>query len=452
MSVSIKFIGAAHTVTGSCYIVKSNQTNFIVDCGMYQGPDVEIRNLEDFTFNPAEIDFVLLTHTHLDHVGLLPKLVKHGFTGPIFMTLHTAQIAEVILMDSAKIQENNYAEGKPWKHAKQIALIYDKKDAEQTINQFEIVRFGEDFRPSQDVTVEFVKAGHVLGAASLHVQVEDKKIVFSGDIGRAEQELIPGFEPTTDFKPHVVLTESLYGGQIHPDRMESVRELVRIINDTTKRGGSVFIPSFAVQRTQEILHDLKQAKEAGELAEDLQVVLDSPMAQRVTNIYSSALDTRADSVLNFPGLVYVKNSRKSEKFSRKNGLVVIAGSGMADGGRILSHLAQNIESQKNSVVFVGYQAEATLGRELVEGAKSITIDGKAFSVRAQVYHLTGFSAHGDTNDYQIWLDRYSKDNLEKIFLIHAEPERAELYRQQLMQTGYADKQLLIPDREDEVMV
>lgn len=451
MAVSIKFIGAAHTVTGSCYIVKSDQSTFIVDCGMYQGPDVEIRNLEEFTFDPAEIDFVLLTHTHLDHVGLLPKLVKHGFTGPIFMTLHTAQIAEVILLDSAKIQENNYAEGKPWKHAKQVALIYDKNDAHDTIRQFEIVRLHESFRPAIDVEVEFVAAGHVLGAASIHVRVEDKNIVFSGDIGRAKQELIPGFEPETDFKPNAILTESLYGGQIHPDRHESVQQLVEIIRETTARGGSVFIPSFAVQRTQEILHDLKLAKQSGALADDLQVILDSPMAQRVTNIYAAALDQNADSKLNFPGLHYVKNGKKSQKISRRTGIVVIAGSGMADGGRIVTHLAQNISHPRNAVVFVGYQAEATLGRALVEGAKMVTIDETLFEVRAQIYHLAGFSAHGDTNDYQIWIDRFDKSNLEKVFLIHAEPERSELYRQQLAQNGY-NMELIIPDREEEIQI
>jgi len=451
MAVSIKFIGAAHTVTGSCYIVKSDQSTFIVDCGMYQGPDVEIRNLENFTFDPTEIDFVMLTHTHLDHVGLLPKLVKNGFTGPIFMTLHTAQIAEIILLDSAKIQENNFAEGKPWKHAKKIALIYDKNDAHDTIRQFEIVRLHESFRPSLDVEVEFVNAGHVLGAASIHVKVEDKKIVFSGDIGRLKQELIPGFETQTDFQPNVILTESLYGGQIHPDRHQSVQELMEIIHDTIARGGSVYIPSFSVQRTQEILHDFKIAKQSGALDADLPIVLDSPMAQRVTDIYADALDDGADSKLNFPGLHYIRNGKKSQQISKRTGLVVIAGSGMADGGRIVGHLAQNISSAKNAIVFVGYQAEATLGRALVEGAKMVTIDETVFEVRAQVHHLAGFSAHGDTNDYQIWIDRFDRTNLEKVFLIHAEPARSELYRQQLIRNGY-NMELIIPDREEEIML
>lgn len=449
MAVSIKFIGAAHTVTGSCYVVTTSTSKFIVDCGMYQGPDVEIRNLEDFTFDPAEIDFLFLTHTHLDHVGLLPKLIAGGFRGPIYSTLHTAQVAEVILFDSAKIQEKNFTEGIAWKHAKKVALIYDTGDVEQTLSQFQIVDFHERFSPVPEMEVEFVHAGHVLGAASIHIVVDGHKIVFSGDIGRTKQELIHGYDETTDFKPDTVIMESLYGGQTHPSRPESVKQLIDIIRETTNNGGSVFIPSFAVQRTQEILHDIKLAKKSGALSENLPVLLDSPMAQRVTNIYESALDTTEDSLMQFPGLRYVRNSRKSFKLSKKSGQVVIAGSGMADGGRIMMHIAQNIGNHKNAIVFVGFQAEATLGRELTQGAKRVIIDQRGFDVKAQVYHLTGFSAHGDTNDYSHWLSRFDRASLKNIFLVHAEPERSQLLREQLKDEGYTAR-IEIPDREENI--
>jgi metallo-beta-lactamase family protein len=448
MSVKIKFVGASGTVTGSCYLVSSQNTKFLVDCGMYQGPVVEARNLEEFPFNPAEVDFVLVTHTHIDHIGLLPKLVRHGFQGKIYCTYHTAQLAEILLYDSAKIQENNFKAGVPWKHAGEVALIYDTKDVDETVQRFEVVEFGEQFNPASDVQVTYVPAGHVLGAASLHVVVEDTKIAFSGDIGRVKQDLIPSFPETTDFQPDYILMESLYGGEEHPARHESVDELTRLVRETVKNGGSVFIPSFAVQRTQELLNDFKIAKQSGALPKDLQVILDSPMAQRVTSVYAAALDHTGDSLFNFDGLKYIRNSKKSAKYSRKTGQVTIAGSGMADGGRIVSHLAANIGNPKNTVAFVGYQAEATLGRELVEGAKDVIIDKMMFKVKAQIVQLGGFSAHGDTNDYLAWLKRYPTNNIKKIFLIHAESARAQAMQQVLAEQGI--NQSHIPDREEVV--
>lgn len=444
MSLQIQFLGAAQTVTGSCFLVSTPSTRFLVDCGMFQGPDVEQFNLEDFNFEPANIDFVLLTHTHIDHSGMLPKLVKHGFNGPIYCSLHTADLVPILLLDSAKIQESNYKQGIPWKHAGKVAIAYSTQDAEATIANLRAVRLDEEFAPAADVKVKLVHAAHVLGAVSMEVETQGKKIVFSGDIGRRNHDLIGGFN--LDYKAEVdyVVMESLYGNKVHPDRHESVQEMIQIVNTTFARGGSVFVPCFAVQRTQELLNDFKLAKQAGALAAEVPVWLDSPMAQKVTQIYQRALDHTNDSLFDFQGLRWVRNFRQSQKISRKPGQIIMAGSGMADGGRILEHLISNISNPKNTVLFVGYQAEGTIGRQLVTGARQVIIDDKPVNVKAQIVQLNGFSAHGDKNDYQAWLERYNSDRLQHVFLVHAEPQTARDLQSEFQSKGI--KSVSVPER------
>lgn len=448
MNFQIEFLGAAGTVTGSCYLVTAGDVRFIVDCGMWQGPDVEKLNLEEFNFNPATVDFVLLTHTHIDHSGMLPKLVKGGFNGPIYATPHTAQLVPILLLDSAKIQESNYKEGKPWKHAQVVAMVYGTQDAENTIALLQTVRLDETFSPANGISVKYIHAAHVLGAASIEVEFGGKKVVFSGDIGRRNHDLIGGFD--LDYRSEVdyVVMESLYGGKVHPDRKESVQELINVVNETLERGGSVFIPCFAVQRTQELLNDFKLAKQSGALGSDVPVWLDSPMAQRVTQIYHEALDHAEDSLFDFEELHWVSNFRQSQKISRRPGQIIMAGSGMADGGRILEHLVTNLGNSKNTVIFVGYQAEGTIGRQLVDGVKEIVVEDKLVQVRAEIVHLTGFSAHGDTNDYIAWVKRYNSPRLKKIMLVHAEPESAEALKQRFEQEGIDHPH--IPQRFEEI--
>ncbi len=431
MGIQIQFWGAAQTVTGSCYLVQTDNVRFLVDAGMFQGPGVEQLNLESFGFSASSIDFVLLTHTHIDHSGLLPKLVKEGFTGPIYCTLHTIPLATILLLDSAKIQESNYREGLPWKHTSQVGMAYTMKDAERTITMFHKIAEDEAFTPADGVDVTFRHVGHVLGAGSIEIKIEDKTIVFSGDIGRHDHELLGGYDADYRLPADYIIMEALYGGEHHPTRAESVAELMGIIADTVNAGGSVYIQCFAAQRTQELLHDIKFAKQAGVLSNNLPVWLDSPMAQKVTEVYSHALDHGPDSLFDFPGLAYVRNYRQSQKISRRGGQVIIAGSGMADGGRIVEHLAGCLPNPRNTVCFVGYQAEATLGRELVEGATEVAIFDRMIKVNAQIHHLKGFSAHGDTSDYQRWFTRYASSHLKRLFLVHAEPERAQRLMLQL---------------------
>jgi len=434
--IELDFYGAASTVTGSNYLVKTKNATFIVDCGMFQGEEVESYNLEDFDYDPKEVDFVLLTHAHIDHSGMLPKLYKHGFRGPIYATNQTIQITELLLLDSAKIQENNYQRGQFYgKYTNIVAIVYDTADAEDTIDLFRAVNFNEEIEPAEGIKVKFIKAGHVLGAASIEVDImdegEEKKVLFSGDIGRTKEAFIDTFDTEYDVDPDYILVESLYGGVEHPSRDESVDKLLDIINATLKRGGNVFIPSFSVQRTQDLLYFIRIAKEEGILDKNIPVYLDSPLAQKVTNIYTQALQTDEFNPFHSDNLTFVRRHKDSMKLTNKTGQIILAGSGMADGGRILNHLATGLKKQKNAVAFVGFQAEGTIGRLLVEGAESVIIDKTKIPVNADIHYLRGFSAHGDTSDYIDWIERFKSAKLKKVFLIHADEERAKAMKDSL---------------------
>ncbi len=453
--VKIKFCGAAKTVTGSNYVITTNHGTFAVDCGMFQGPEVEHFNLEDYQYNPQDLDFVLLTHAHIDHSGMLPKLTKHGFQGPIFATSNTIQITTELLLDSAKIQESNFKRGENYgKYTKVKALVYGTQDATETISRFRAVKFDDEFSPAEGIKIKYLVAGHILGAASIEVEIEDdgawKKIIFSGDIGRLKSGIIPTFDTEYKSEPDVVLVESLYGGQFHPDLQESVSEMVQLISSTVNNGGSAFIPSFAVQRTQEILNDLRLAKESGALSDDLKVWLDSPLAQRVTRIYTTALQHGTDSIFDFENLIYVNKYKQSEGLAFKHGQVVIAGSGMADGGRIVEHLSKALENSKNTIIFVGFQAVGTMGRLLTEGAKEVVIGSRNIKVRAKIVLLKGFSAHGDTNDYTAWVNRFKGGNLKKTFLVHAEIDRSTALKEIFEKDGVNG--CYIPEMQEEIQL
>jgi metallo-beta-lactamase family protein len=436
--ITIKFGGAAKTVTGSNYVVETDNAKFAVDCGMFQGPDVEHRNLEDFDYDPRELDFVFLTHAHIDHSGMIPKLIAHGFDGPIYATNHTIAITTELLLDSAKIQENNYKRGQAYgKHTDVVAMIYNTADAQKAISMFKAVNFEDEFEPVKGVKAKYLRAGHVLGAGSIEVDIQSngdmKKIIFSGDIGRTNESLIDSFDLNYKSKPDYVLMESLYGGQFHPNKNDSMADLFDIVNQTIDRGGNVFIPAFSLQRTQLLLNEFKKAKQKNLVSKDIPFYLDSPLAQRVTNIYVSSLQHTEENMFDFPKLSYVKKHKHSVGLSKKSKQVIIAGSGMADGGRIMQHLSFGLENKKNAVTFVGYQAEGTLGRELVDGAKEVMVGSRKVKVKAKIHYLHGLSAHGDQNDYMNWLNRFRSDRLKKIFLVHAEEDRASAMKDKITQ-------------------
>lgn len=448
--IEVKFFGAAKTVTGSHYYITTSKSRFVIDCGMFQGPDVEHLNLNELEYDASKVDFAILTHAHIDHSGMLPKLTKGGFKGKIFATSHTIQIATELLLDSAKIQENSYQKGLNYgKYTGIKAIVYNTFDAEQTILKFSGVDYLEEFSPTSDIKVKFIRAGHILGAASIHIEINDegvtKTFLFSGDLGREKSHIIETFDHNYKLNPDYIFIESLYGGQIHPDRDESARQLIREINTTLKNGGSAYIPVFAVQRTQEVLNDIKNAKLSGDLDNNIDVWLDSPLAQRVTAIYSRALHTESDPFY-FDKLHYVKKFKESLSLANKSGNIVIAGSGMADGGRIMNHLVKALPNSKNSVLFVGFQAEGTLGRDLISGMKRVNIDKTSVKVNATIHHLQGFSAHGDTNDYTHWIKQYTSSNLKKVFLVHAEEERAIMLKAHFSTLGINN--CVIPSMEE----
>lgn len=451
--IQIGFHGAARTVTGSNFFVKTDQGNFIVDCGMFQGPDVEYRNLEDYDYDPKSVDFVLLTHAHIDHSGMLPKLFKGGFRGPIYATNHTIQIATLLLMDSAKIQENNYRVGDPYgKYTNKVAMVYNSYEAEETTHLFESVHFDDTFEPIPGIKTRFIRAGHILGAASIEVEINEgdssKRIMFSGDIGRLQSPMIDTFDTSFESNPDYILIESLYGSEVHPNRNDNVEDMINVINETIKNGGNVFIPVFAVQRTQEILHDFKKAQEEGKLDKNQPVWLDSPLAQKVSYIYLTALTGKDESLFTFDSLKFVKQHKQSFGLTKKQGQIILAGSGMADGGRIMSHLAVGLKNPKNTVIFVGYQAEGTLGREIKDGAKEVVIEKTKVPVKAKIVAYEGFSAHGDKEDYKAWIKRFNSDKLKKVFLIHAEEDRAKAFDKELDQIGIEES--YIPDWKEVV--
>ncbi len=444
--VKLSFLGAAETVTGSCYLVESEKYKFLVDCGMFQGPEVEDRNFEKFRFDPRQIDFIILTHTHIDHSGLLPKLFREGFKGEIYMTLPTSHLAELLLLDAAKIQEfkqrdefkNRFLRANEGESG---AMLYDTRDSLAAINSFRTVRLEQETEIREGVKATYMNSGHILGAASVVLEVENTRILFSGDIGHRGQELVAHFDIDKKLSVDYVVMESLYGGQIHKDRRETETELVDAINNTLQRNGNVMIPAFAVERTQELLYIIKKAKDKRLIGENVQVFLDSPLGIGATQIYTQNKDSLSkmvqqtfasgDNPFSFPGMKTIRSHKQSLNIWRKGSCIIIAGSGMANGGRILGHLKTGLGDGKNSVCFVGYQAEQTLGRELVDGAQKVLIDDKVVRVKAKINTFFGFSAHGDNNDLLDFVNRLDKGRLKNIFLVHADPERSLVFQDEI---------------------
>lgn len=470
--IKLTFLGAAETVTGSSYLVEAEKVRFLVDAGMFQGKDVEVRNTEPLIFNPKEVDFLLLTHAHMDHSGMIPKLVRDGFNAPIYMTPPTVDLTEILLLDAAKIQESGerklarearYSEAAPYKIAQPL---YTTADALAAISMFRSVPFATTVELKGGVKVTFNKVGHILGAASILIEVEGKKLIFSGDLGRSkkEQSLISTFPTNEPNKSDIdyIIMESLYGGVNHPDKDHTLNRFLEVINTTLKRDGNVVIPCFAVHRTQEILEILHIALKTGKLATNVQIFVDSPLAQKATRIYTknSTYLTEKVTLLNktyffrgktskeesreqlsnanrfeFDNVRTVKSHKESLSIAKYKRAIIIAGSGMAEGGRILHHLATNLPGRQNTVLFVGFQAEGTMGRKIVDGIKRLKINKKKIKVAAEVIYLTGFSGHADDKGLLSWLANYNSNVLKKVFLVHAEPDRSKAFKSELDQMG-----------------
>lgn len=420
--MKIQFFGATKTVTGSCFLLSTNGQNIVIDCGLFQEDEKEYLNYEPFAFNPRKIDFLVLTHAHLDHSALVPKIVKEGFRGKIYTTPATKDLLGIMLFDALKVQRNEH----------QKRPLYEEENIIDALKHIETLPYERELNLDR-IKLKFFDAGHILGSATVLIEANGKKIAFSGDIGRTGYPILRDPMP-----PQVVdylILESTYGNRLHKSLDESINELVQAIKETFSRGGNVIIPAFAVGRTQDILYILNRAVRQG-LMEPINVYLDSPLAEEATRIYLShpeLFDEEALSELRNPKktaikLHFMKTVEDSKKLnSIRSNAVIIAGSGMCQGGRIAYHLYHNIEREECSIVFVGFQARGTLGRKIVDGEKHVPILGKMMQVKARVYTIGGFSAHADQRELLGWLSNIRTK--PEVFLVHGEEGVIEIFKE-----------------------
>ena len=435
--MQITCLGAARTVTGSCYKIKvDNGTEFLVDCGMHQGGrDLEERNWDNEPYDIGKIEAIFITHAHIDHSGLAPRLVKQGYRGPIYATEPTCDLLKILWQDSAHIQEMEakwQTRRNKRRLKKMVEPLYNAVDAQETINLLKPIELAchVDVLPGVDVC--YYNAGHILGAASLYITgVGEEKpttVVFSGDLGRPGQLIVP--DSVSPPKPDAVFMETTYGNRTHRSLEESQEELVEVVNQAAAEQGRVLIPAFAVERTQEIIFTLAKAYRDGRLPKDLPVYLDSPLAIKATEIFRRHSDffdqetqtilDQGDTPLNFPNLKFSVTSEDSMALNNVPGpVVIIAGAGMCNAGRIKHHLKHSLWQPNTHVVIVGFQAQGTTGRKLVDGAKMVRIFQEEVAVRAQVHTIGGFSAHADSTELFAWLESLIHPEL-KVFLTHGE--------------------------------
>jgi len=447
MFAKLTFLGAAENVTGSRYLLEINGSRLLIDCGLYQERSLADRNWAPFPIAPSSLDAVLLTHAHIDHCGYLPRLVRDGFNGPIHATTPTADIAKTVLLDSAKIQAEDVAFKKK-RHEKEnrpnprpLEPLYTVADVEQCCSHFSPVRYRQTVSIAEGVEATFTDAGHILGSASIRIQALGRSIVFSGDIGRWNRPILedPDYCPPADY----VVMESTYGDRLHENTELISDRLCQVLQDTVKRGGNLIIPTFAIERAQEVLYYLN-ALLKNKCIPNIIVFLDSPMAVTVSKIFERNMDIldidmnqlvrNKQSPFHFPGLEMVQTVDASKAINSIKGTVVImAGAGMCTGGRIKHHLANNISRPESTVLFVGYQAVGTLGRLILNGITPVRLFGQQYPVRAKLEQISGFSAHGDRSELLQWVSRVGPRAPRKVFVTHGEPETAHSFAETLHQ-------------------
>jgi metallo-beta-lactamase family protein len=432
--MKLSFLGAADTVTGSKHLVDSGGARVLLDCGLFQGFKLlRERNWAAPAVAPGSIDAVVLSHAHLDHSGWLPALVKHGFKGPVYASAATRDLAEVLLLDSAHLQEEDArrANRGGWSRHQPALPLYSVADAKRAIGKIEAVAAGRTVRIG-DATIGFTPVGHLLGANALSLRAGARTLVFSGDLGREDDLLMPA--PRRIPQADVLLIESTYGNRLHPHEDVQAR-LGEIIRATTRRGGSVLLPSFAVGRAQALLLVLQRLKAAGEVAPELPVFLDSPMASAATALYQRhrkllRIVAREAASLT-EGATLIGTPQESEKLTRSRWpKVVISAAGMATGGRVLHHLKAMAPNPRNAIVFPGFQVGGTRGANLIAGAREVKIHGEFVAVKAEVSHLEGFSGHADANGLMDWLRGFEAPP-DRTFVVHGEPAAADALRMRI---------------------
>lgn len=433
----IAFHGAARNVTGSCFLIECGGKKVLIDCGLYQGNrEMDEENRNDFGFDPTSIDYLLLTHGHLDHCGRIPLLSRYGFRGKVLTTGASRELARLVLLDSARIQEEeagyrNYKAARRKNRGASIQPLYNTLDALNSLDAFiDITAFEQPHDLCAGIRATFFDAGHILGSACILLELEEagrqRRVLFSGDLGANGRAILP--DPAAPPAADTVIMESTYGDRLHKKLEPSIAELFEAINTTTAGNGNVLIPSFALERTQELLYYLREGVEQGRLNPNLQVYLDSPMALSATQIFRrhrECFDQETWAVISagrdpfeVPGLQIIRDTAESMALKHVHGAVIIAGSGMCTGGRIRHHLRHNLWRKEAAVVFVGYAAQGTLARQIIDGAEEVRVLQEYVEVNARIYTIGGFSAHADQEELLSWHSRTG--NPERTFLVHGE--------------------------------
>ncbi|MAD98298.1 MAG: MBL fold metallo-hydrolase [Flavobacteriaceae bacterium] len=436
--INIHFLGAAGTVTGSKYLVDTGERKILIDCGLFQGlKELRLKNWEYPPVDVSEIDAVLLTHGHMDHTGYLPRLVKQGFKGAIFGTNPTLDIAKIILNDSAKIQEQEAERANKEGYSKHSPAepLYTLNDVEKTVPRFKGIPPSQWLPILKDVKARFQYNGHILGATYIELDIHGKHFVFSGDIGRTNDLLLyPPLKPT---KADVLFIESTYGGRFHPEEEEAIPQIEKLVNDTINKGGSLFVPSFSVERAQLMMLIFWRLLKEDKIPK-VQMIMDSPMGANVLELFHRTRDwhrledNECDEMCSH--FKVVSSYRETMELRTDNKpKIVIAGSGMLTGGRMLNYLETQAQNPNNTLLFVGYQAEGTRGRKLLEGDKELKVYGKWVPFKMQVAEIEGLSAHADHKELMNWMSEI-RNKPKRIFIVHGEKESAEALQKGIKET------------------
>ncbi|MCX7974484.1 MAG: MBL fold metallo-hydrolase [Candidatus Aminicenantes bacterium] len=447
--MKITFLGACRQVTGSAFLVETEGKRLLVDCGLYQERPYLERNWHPFPIEPTSIEAIILTHVHLDHSGLLPKIVKEGFNGPIYMTPITADLLPIVLLDAAHLQEEDAAfkrkrhqrEGRKGPYPE--IPLYTEQEARRVFSMIKKVNYREKIKLGRNLNFILHDAGHILGSAMVEISIQqsgrEKNIIFTGDIGQRNKPLVK--EPSIFERADFVLMEATYGDKNHEDPEDIPTMLTRIINETVMAGGNLVIPIFAIERAQEVLFYLSSLTREKKIP-PLLCFLDSPMALEVTQVFEKHQESFDEETLalyrshqdpfHFPGLKMIRTINESKAINKIRGsCIIMAGSGMCTGGRIKHHLVHNIARPESTILFVGYQAKGTLGRQILDGQSEVRILGQFYPVRARIEQIQSFSAHADRQSLLGWLAAF-KEPPEKIFLIHGEEETLENFAQAIV--------------------
>ncbi len=426
MNTSIQFLGACGMVTGSNYLITLGKTKFLVDCGLFQGDRVnQQRNYQPFAFNPQDVDFMVLTHAHLDHCGRIPKLYRDGFRGKIYCTPATAELAKAILTDAAQIQEHGVRED-------QIEELFNRKDADNAIKLFRRLDYRTEFKINPKIKLCLQDAGHILGSAIAEIWVDDKKLVFSGDLGNSPVPILQ--DPAMIKEADYVICESTYGNRLHPSIQSRENDLLKAAQFAKQHNAVMIIPSFALERTQDLLYTFNLLINQGKFPK-IPVILDSPLAIKITEIYkkyTSLFDADFQKYLktdpdlfDFPNLQIITSTEESKKLNTLEGAAIImAGSGMADAGRVPHHILHHASDPNTQIVFTGYQVPGTLGRKILDGAPRIRVYQYTTSVRAKVENIESFSAHADQKGLLDWLGGFK--NKPTIIVTHGDDDSREI--------------------------